>query len=114
MDEAIREHTHALLLQTLRDVFEGGTMKRCRICKGLGDVRGDGLCGGCYDNHLAGEFGLSYGKFVALYGHNFLRRNYPPGFLFQSAASTHGKRKQGKGKLFPLSGRACQLMLTME
>ena len=38
----------------------------------------------------------------------------PPGFLFQSAASTQGKRKQGKGKLFPLSERACQLMLTME
>ena len=28
----------------------------------------------------------------------------PPGFLFQSAASTQGKRKQGKGKLFPLPG----------
>ena len=28
----------------------------------------------------------------------------PPGFLFQSAASAQGKRKQGKGKLFPLPG----------
>lgn len=48
-------------------------MKRCKICKGLGDVRGDGLCGGCYDNHLAGQFGMSYGKFVAIYGHNIGR-----------------------------------------
>ena len=74
MDEAIREHLHALLLQTMRDVFEGGTMKRCKICKGLGDVRGDGLCGGCYDNRLAGQFGMSYGTFVALYGHNLGRQ----------------------------------------
>jgi hypothetical protein len=28
----------------------------------------------------------------------------PPGFLFQSAASAQGKRKLGKGKLFPLPG----------
>ena len=68
MDEAILEHIHALPLQTLWDVFEGGTMKRCRICKGLGDVRGDGLCGGCYDARMAGQFGLSYGRFVALTG----------------------------------------------
>lgn len=53
-------------------------MKRCKICKGIHDVRADGLCGGCYDNRLAGQFGMSYGKFVALYGHNFLRRDYPP------------------------------------
>lgn len=67
-----------MLLQTLRDVSEGVTMKRCRICKGIHDVRADGLCGGCYDNRLAGQFGMSYGRFVALYGHNFLRRDYPP------------------------------------
>ena len=28
----------------------------------------------------------------------------PPGFLFQGAASAQGKRKQVKGKLFPLPG----------
>lgn len=49
-------------------------MKRCKVCKGLGDVRADGLCGGCYDNRMAGQFGLSYGKYVARYGHGFLRR----------------------------------------
>lgn len=53
-------------------------MKRCKICKGIHDVRADGLCGGCYDNRMAGQFGLSYGKYVAIYGHNFLRRDYPP------------------------------------
>lgn len=62
-----------MLLQPLWDVSEGVTMKRCRICKGLGDVRGDGLCGGCYDNRMAGQFGMSYGKFVAIYGHNIGR-----------------------------------------
>ena len=36
------------------------------------------------------------------------------GFLCQGAASGHEREKQGKGKLFPLSDRACQLMLTME
>lgn len=49
-------------------------MKRCKICKGLHDVRDDGLCGGCYDNRMAGQFGLSYGKYIALYGHNLGRR----------------------------------------
>lgn len=49
-------------------------MKRCKICKGLGDVRGDGLCGCCYDNRLAGQFGMSYGMFVAIYGHNLGRQ----------------------------------------
>ena len=48
-------------------------MKRCKVCKGLGDVRADGICGGCYDNRLAGQFGMSYGKFVAIYGHNIGR-----------------------------------------
>lgn len=38
----------------------------------------------------------------------------PPGFLCQGAAFGHEREKQGKGKLFPLSDRACQLMLTME
>ena len=38
----------------------------------------------------------------------------PTGFLCQGAASGHEREKQGKGKLFPLSDRACQLMLTME
>ena len=38
----------------------------------------------------------------------------PTGFLCQGAASVHEREKQGKGKLFPLSDRACQLMLTME
>lgn len=49
-------------------------MNRCSICKSINDVRGDGLCGGCYDNRMAGQFGLSYGKYVARYGHGFLRR----------------------------------------
>ena len=49
-------------------------MKRCKICKGLGDVRGDGLCGGCYDNRMAVQFGMSYGKFVAIYCHNLGRQ----------------------------------------
>ena len=38
----------------------------------------------------------------------------PPGFLFQSAASAQGKRKQGKGKLSPLPGQFGQFMLTIE
>lgn len=38
----------------------------------------------------------------------------PTGFLCQGAASSHEREKQGKGKLFLLSDRACQLMLTME
>ena len=38
----------------------------------------------------------------------------PTGFLCQGAASGHEREKQGKGKLFLLSDRACQLMLTME
>lgn len=38
----------------------------------------------------------------------------PPGFLCQGTASGHEREEQGKGKLFPLSDRACQLMLTME
>ena len=38
----------------------------------------------------------------------------PTGFLCQGAAFGHEREKQGKGKLFPLSDRACQLMLTME
>ena len=49
-------------------------MKRCKICKGMHDVRGDGLCGGCYDNRMAAQFCLSYGKYIALYGHNLGRR----------------------------------------
>ena len=48
-------------------------MKRCKICKGLHDVRGDGLCGGCYDNRMAAQFGMSYGKYIAVYGHNLGR-----------------------------------------
>lgn len=56
----------------------GKMMKRCKICKGLGDVRSDGICSCCYDARMAGQFGMSYGKFVALYGHNFLRRDYLP------------------------------------
>ena len=48
-------------------------MKRCKICKGLGDVRSDGICSCCYDARMAGKFGISYGKFVALYGHNLGR-----------------------------------------
>lgn len=49
-------------------------MKRCKICKGLGDVRGDGLCGGCYDARMAEQFGMSYGNYISLYGHNLGRR----------------------------------------
>lgn len=49
-------------------------MKRCKVCKGLHDVRGDGLCGGCYDNRMAAQFGMSYGKYIAVYGHNLGRR----------------------------------------
>lgn len=53
-------------------------MKRCKICKGLHDVRDDGLCGGCYDNRMAAQFGMSYGKYIALYGHNLGRRTDSP------------------------------------
>ena len=49
-------------------------MARCKICKGLHDVRADGLCGGCYDNRMAAQFGMSYGKYIGLYGHNLGRR----------------------------------------
>ena len=52
-------------------------MKRCKVCKGLHDVRGDGLCGGCYDNRMAAQFGMSYGKYVAKYGHNYQRDDKP-------------------------------------
>lgn len=52
-----------------------GRTKRCRICKGLHDVRGDGICGGCYDNRMAGQLGLSYGKYISKYGHNLCRRD---------------------------------------
>ena len=38
-------------------------------------MRDDGLCGGCYDNRMAEQFGLSYGKYVAIYGHNLVRVN---------------------------------------
>ena len=54
-------------------------MARCKICKGLHDVRADGLCGGCYDARMAGQFGMSYGKYVAKYSHNFLRVPDTPG-----------------------------------
>lgn len=64
-------------------------MARCKICKGLHDVRADGLCGGCYDNRMAAQFGMSYGKYIALYGHNLGRRTEPNG--------THEKRKGGGG-----------------
>lgn len=53
-------------------------MERCKICKSINDVRGDGLCGGCYDNRMAGQFGLSYGHYVSLYGNNFHRRADQP------------------------------------
>ena len=49
-------------------------MHRCKICKSINDVRADGICAGCYDARMAGQFGLSYGKFVALYGHNLGRQ----------------------------------------
>ena len=39
---------------------------------------------------------------------------YHGSILCQGAAFGHEREKQGKGKLFPLSDRACQLMLTME
>lgn len=62
-------------LQEMRNVFAGlKKMKRCKICKGLHDVRGDGLCGGCYDNRMAAQFGMSCGKYIAVYGHNLGRR----------------------------------------
>lgn len=48
-------------------------MQRCKICKSINDVRADGLCSGCYDNRMAGKFGMSYGRYVAKYGKNFLR-----------------------------------------
>lgn len=53
-------------------------MERCKICKSINDVRGDGLCGGCYDARMAGQFGISYGEYVARYGHGFLRRADQP------------------------------------
>ena len=35
-------------------------------------------------------------------------------FFVKVLSPGHEREKQGKGKLFPLSDRACQLMLTME
>ena len=45
-------------------------MKRCRICKSINDVRGDGICMGCYDLRKAASIGMSYGKYIAAFGHN--------------------------------------------
>ena len=44
----------------------------------------------------------------------FMRQKQKNNFSLRLAASGHEREKQGKGKLFPLSDRACQLMLTME
>lgn len=71
-------------------------MARCKICKGLGDVRADGLCGGCYDNRMAGQFRMSYGKYIGLYGHNLGRRvDTEPK---RSEACKNGKGAQGVDK----------------
>lgn len=50
-------------------------MRRCKICKSTNDVRGDGICMGCYAVRRATAAGMSYGKYVAMYGHNFRRGN---------------------------------------
>lgn len=71
-------------------------MKRCKICKGLGDVRGDGLCCGCYDNRMAAQFGMSYGKYIGLYGHNLGRRVDTE--RKRSEACKNGKGAQGVDK----------------
>lgn len=71
-------------------------MKRCKVCKGLGDVRADGLCGGCYDNRMAGQFGMSYGKYIGLYGHNLGRRVDTE--RKRSEACKNGKGAQGVDK----------------
>ncbi|MGN0999488.1 MAG: hypothetical protein ACI4PO_08045 [Faecousia sp.] len=49
-------------------------MRRCKICKSTNDVRGDGICMGCYDARMATAVGMSYGKYVSMYGHNYMRR----------------------------------------
>lgn len=48
-------------------------MKQCRICKSTNDVRGDGICMGCYDARCATSMGMSYGPYIARYGHNYGR-----------------------------------------
>lgn len=45
-------------------------MKQCRICKSTNDVRGDGICMGCYDLRQAKRLGMTYGKYIAAYGNN--------------------------------------------
>ena len=73
MVSAARNQKTRLQLPGLRDVLKGVTMQRCKICKSINDVRSDGLCGGCYDNRMARQFGMSYGNYVAKFGNNFLR-----------------------------------------
>lgn len=48
-------------------------MKRCTICKSSSDVRKDGICRGCYDLRQAEARGMSYGKYIAQFGHNYGR-----------------------------------------
>lgn len=48
-------------------------MTRCKICKSINDVRADGICAGCYDVRQSAAAGMSYGKYVAMYGNNFRR-----------------------------------------
>lgn len=50
-------------------------MQRCKICKSTNDVRGDGICMGCYAVRRSTAAGMSYGKYVAMYGKNFRRGN---------------------------------------
>lgn len=63
-----------LCVPRLRDVFAGVTiMRRCKICKSTNDVRGDGICMGCYDARMATSKGMSYGQYISRFGHNYLR-----------------------------------------
>lgn len=50
-------------------------MDRCKICGSTNDVRGDGICMGCYAVRQATAAGVSYGKYIAMYGQNFKRGN---------------------------------------
>ena len=54
-------------------------MKRCKICRGSDDVRGDGICRGCYDLRQANLRGMTYGKYIQAFGHNLERPGEEPG-----------------------------------
>lgn len=82
-------------------------MTRCKICKGLHDVRADGLCGGCYDNRMAKQFGLSYGKYIAIYGHNYLRVDSAPIVSSRTCPICGREMPKYAGKRAVYCGRSC-------